>query len=67
MAKLTWSNRSLETNCSEKMQKQSLMLKKEFTVSLADRLLRKIVGEGEEMPADWQKPELFTMSFVYNP
>ena len=43
------------------------MLKKEFTVSVADLLLRKIIGEREEIPEDWQKPELFNMSFVYNP
>ena len=67
MTKLTWSNRSLETNCSEKMQKSSLMLKKEFTASIADLILRKIIGEKENIPEDWQKPELFNMSFVYNP
>ena len=43
------------------------MLKKEFTVSVADLLLRKIIGEKEQIPDDWEKPELFNMSFVYNP
>ena len=39
IAKLTWSNRDIEANCSEKMKKKSIMFKKEFQKTPADMLI----------------------------
>lgn len=55
IAKLTWSKCGIETNCSETMQKQSLMFKKEFQKSAADKWIEKIIGE-TGTPADGEKP-----------
>ena len=42
------------------------MFKKEFQKSPADLWIEKLLGE-TGTPGDGVKPELFDMSFVYNP
>lgn len=67
VVKVSWNNRFIETNCSELMQKTSLMLKYQFASDspVLTKLFKTVLRQKEAEPVN-RKSDLFK-GFFYNP
>lgn len=59
------SRRTVEVNCAEQALKNSLTLKMDCPYSFADGLFERLLGPNAGLRRI--KPDLFAMSFIYNP
>ena len=59
VVKMSYGRRTLEKFCSENVQKQSLMLKKDCQFDSIAPLLKKLVGDDQPSDTNLEKPDLF--------